>query len=55
MSVLKYLLLLALLGLLVYFVPLLWEIGLVGAIGGAVWIFAWPESETPSGRQPPNQ
>lgn len=43
MKAVKYLLLLAALGALVYAVPLLWEIGLIGAIGGAIWIFAWPQ------------
>ena len=45
MKLLKYLLLLAALGALVYAVPILWEIGLVGAIGGLFWIFAWPHDD----------
>ncbi len=48
MAVLKYLLLLAGLGILVYWLPLLWELGLVGAIGGAIWIFAWPKTDSSS-------
>jgi hypothetical protein len=52
MDTLKYLLLLVLLGTMVYFVPLLWELGLVGAIGGAIWIFAWPKPGKQSGFQP---
>jgi len=42
---LKYLALLAALGALVVAFPILWEIGLVGAIGGAIWIFAWPKGD----------
>ncbi len=52
---LKYLALLAALGALVYTFPILWEIGLVGAIGGAIWIFAWPKDDgngaPPAGEQ----
>ena len=55
MAALKYLLLLALLGAVVYFVPLLWELGLVGAIGGAIWIFAWPKAEKPAHGKSPDR
>ena len=44
MAVLRYLLLLAALGSLVFSFPWLWELGLVGAIGGAFWLFARPAS-----------
>jgi len=53
-AALKFLLLLVLLGVIVYFVPLLWELGLVGAIGGAIWIFAWPKAGKPSKSAPPD-
>ena len=39
MRLLAYLLLLAALVGLVWWVPLLWELALVGAIGGAYWAF----------------
>jgi len=52
MDTLKYLLLLVLLGAMVYFVPVLWELGLVGAIAGAIWIFAWPKPGKQSGTPP---
>lgn len=42
---LKYLALLAALCALVLAAPVLWEIGVVGALGGAVWIFAWPRPD----------
>lgn len=49
MNWLKYLALLAALGALVVAFPILWEIGLVGAIGGAIWIFVWPKENAASG------
>lgn len=52
---LRYLLLITLLGILVYAVPLLWELGLVGAIGGAIWIFVWPKPEKASDNQAADQ
>jgi len=36
---LLYLMLLGLLGSLVWRWPFLWEIGLLGAVGGAYWLF----------------
>lgn len=49
MATLKYFLLLALLGGVVYVLPFLWEVALVGAIVGAVWTFAWPKEADDSG------
>ena len=43
MNWLKYLALIALLSMLVYAYPILWEVGVVGALAGAFWIFAWPK------------
>jgi hypothetical protein len=48
LAYLKYLLLLLSLSIVVYWMPLLWELGLVGVIGGAIWIFAWPKPDTSS-------
>lgn len=46
----KYLALLAALASLVAVYPFLWELGLVGAIGGAIWIFTWPKGDGRSDR-----
>lgn len=45
MRVLAFLALLLGLGALVYTVPILWEIGIAGALGGWWWIFFRPASQ----------
>lgn len=42
---LKYLTLLTALAALVFAYPILWEIGVVGALAGAFWFFAWPKDD----------
>ncbi len=45
MNWLKYLTLLTALAALVYAYPILWEIGVVGSLAGAFWLFAWPKDD----------
>lgn len=30
---------------MVYAYPMLWEVGLIGAIAAALWVFVWPSAD----------
>lgn len=30
---------------MVYAYPMLWEVGLIGAMAAAIWVFVWPSAD----------